>query len=140
MPSLDFQAVREALNITQVLELVGFAVAEQSSDQVRGLCLVSGSTSPPSLAAVAATELSPRRKPWVIGQDDRKAPAGAKEWRDRRAPEVHREPRRWARSGRDGSVAPTGAFSAFLLSYPRLAPWAMFFRRCRGWEVRLQRG
>ena len=48
MPSLDFQAVRAAVSISQVLEIVGFVAAEQSGDQVRGPCLVHGSTSPDS--------------------------------------------------------------------------------------------
>lgn len=48
MPSLDFQAVREAVNISRVLEIVDFAAAEQSGDQVRGPCPVHGSTSPVS--------------------------------------------------------------------------------------------
>ena len=48
MPSLDFQAVREAISISQVLEIVGFVAAEQSGDQVRGPCPVHGSTSPES--------------------------------------------------------------------------------------------
>jgi DNA primase len=48
MPSLDFQAIREAVSISQVLEIVGFVAAEQSGDQVRGPCPVHGSTSPAS--------------------------------------------------------------------------------------------
>ncbi len=48
MPSLDFQAIREAVSISQVLEIVGFVAAEQSGDQVRGPCPVHGSTSPDS--------------------------------------------------------------------------------------------
>ena len=48
MPSLDFQAIRAAVRISQVLELVGFVAAEQSGDQVRGPCPVHGSTSPDS--------------------------------------------------------------------------------------------
>lgn len=42
MPSLDFQAVRAAVSISQVLEIVGFVTAEQSGDQVRGPCPVHG--------------------------------------------------------------------------------------------------
>ena len=42
MPSLDFQAVRAAVSISQVLEIVGFVAGEQSGDQVRGPCPVHG--------------------------------------------------------------------------------------------------
>jgi DNA primase len=48
MPSLDFKAIRTAVSITQVLEIVGFVAVEQSGDQVRGPCLIHGSTSPDS--------------------------------------------------------------------------------------------
>jgi DNA primase len=48
MPSLDFQAIREAVSISQVLDIVGFVAAEQAGDQVRGPCPVHGSTSPGS--------------------------------------------------------------------------------------------
>lgn len=48
MPSLDFRAVRQAVSISQVLNIVGFVAAEQSGDQVRGACPVHGSTSPDS--------------------------------------------------------------------------------------------
>ena len=48
MPSLDFKAIRTAISITQVLEIVGFVTVEQSGDQVRGPCLIHGSTSPDS--------------------------------------------------------------------------------------------
>ena len=45
MPSLDFQAVRAAVSISQVLEIVGFYANEESGEQVRGPCPVHGSTS-----------------------------------------------------------------------------------------------
>ena len=45
MPSLDFQAVRTAVSISQVLEIVGFYANEESGEQVRGPCPVHGSTS-----------------------------------------------------------------------------------------------
>ena len=48
MPSLDFQAVRAAVSISQVLEIAGFVATEQSGDQVREPCPVHGSTSPDS--------------------------------------------------------------------------------------------
>lgn len=48
MPSLDFQAVRTAVSISQVLEIVGLVAGEQSGDQVRGPYTVHGSTSPDS--------------------------------------------------------------------------------------------
>ena len=48
MPSLDFQAIRAAVSISQVLEIVGFIAGEQSGDQVRGPCPVHNSTSPES--------------------------------------------------------------------------------------------
>jgi hypothetical protein len=32
MPSLDYQAVREAVSLSQVLEIVGFVAAEQAGD------------------------------------------------------------------------------------------------------------
>lgn len=94
MPGLDFQAIRAAVSISQVLELLGFVASEQSGDQVRGPCPVHGSTSLPSLAAVAAIELSPRRKPWVTGNGNHQTPVGAREWRIRRAPLIHRATRR----------------------------------------------
>jgi DNA primase len=48
MPSLDFKAIRTAVSIAQVLKIVGFVSVEQSGDQVRGPCLIHGSTSPES--------------------------------------------------------------------------------------------
>lgn len=48
MPSLDFQAIRAAVSISRVLEIVGFVAAEQAGDQVRGPCPVHGSKSPGS--------------------------------------------------------------------------------------------
>ena len=45
MPGVDFRAVRAAVPIAQVLELVGFETLERSGDQVRGGCPVHGSSS-----------------------------------------------------------------------------------------------
>ena len=48
MPGVDFRAVRAAVPIARVLELVGFEIRERSGDQVRGGCPVHGSSSPKS--------------------------------------------------------------------------------------------
>ena len=45
MPSVDFRAVRAAIPIAKVLDLVGFETKEASGDQVRGGCPVHGSSS-----------------------------------------------------------------------------------------------
>src|SRR5436190_23995481 len=91
-----------------------------------------------SLAAVAAAEPSPRREPWVDGQKNRKAPAGAKERWIRRAAMIHRTPRRRrgimiigrsAAGHVDRAVVPMArfcrpcrGFRAIFDAYPRLAP------------------
>jgi DNA primase len=45
MPSIDFAEVRARIAIHQVLELCGFEVTESNGDQVRGPCLIHGSSS-----------------------------------------------------------------------------------------------
>ncbi len=48
MPGVDFRAIRAAVPIAQVLEVVGFQTRERSGNQVRGGCPVHGSSSPKS--------------------------------------------------------------------------------------------
>lgn len=48
MVSVDFQAVRRAVSIAQVLEVIGFEPTERRGDQWRGPCPVHGSKSPKS--------------------------------------------------------------------------------------------
>ena len=38
MPSIDFQQVRAAVSMAEVLELLGFDIKERVGDQVRGEC------------------------------------------------------------------------------------------------------
>src|SRR5271155_6143146 len=38
MPSIDFRQVRAVVSMAEVLELLGFVVAERVGDQVRGEC------------------------------------------------------------------------------------------------------
>lgn len=45
MPSVDFQSVRAAISIANVLELLGFVAVERRGDQVRGRCPIHGSLS-----------------------------------------------------------------------------------------------
>ncbi len=46
MPGVDFRAIRAAVSIAQVLELVDFQNRERAGDQLRGGCPVPGSSSP----------------------------------------------------------------------------------------------
>lgn len=48
MPGVDFNAVRFAISMAQVLELIGFEATARSGDQLRGPCPIHGSTSPHS--------------------------------------------------------------------------------------------
>jgi DNA primase len=48
MPGVDFRAIRAAVSIAQVLELVDFQNRERAGDQLRGGCPVPGSSSPKS--------------------------------------------------------------------------------------------
>lgn len=48
MPSIDFAALKGAVPILAVLDLLKFAPVERSGDQVRGPCPVHGSSSPAS--------------------------------------------------------------------------------------------
>src|SRR5262245_14696717 len=45
VPSLDYQAVRAAISLAQVLELVGFVVWKRRGDQLRGPCPIHDSPS-----------------------------------------------------------------------------------------------
>lgn len=38
MPSIDFRQVRAVVSMAEVLELLGFVIAERVGDQVRGQC------------------------------------------------------------------------------------------------------
>src|SRR5215216_4910588 len=48
MPGIDYAAVRSLVALADVLELAGFEEVEYSGDQLRGPCLIRGSTSPTS--------------------------------------------------------------------------------------------
>jgi DNA primase len=48
MPSLDFAAIRRAVPIARVLELLQFVPTERRGNQLRGPCPIHGSTSPNS--------------------------------------------------------------------------------------------
>lgn len=48
MPGIDFDAVRRAITIEQVLEQIGFEPSSRSGDQWRGPCPVHRSSSPHS--------------------------------------------------------------------------------------------
>ncbi len=45
MPAVDFQAVRAAVSLSKVLNLIGFEPTERSGGQSRGPCPIHGSTS-----------------------------------------------------------------------------------------------
>jgi DNA primase len=48
MPGINYALVRSAVGISEVLRLIGFEVVETSGDEIRGPCLIHGSTSPRS--------------------------------------------------------------------------------------------
>ena len=45
MPGVDFDAVRRAITMQQVLDAIGFQATHRVGDQLRGPCPVHGSTS-----------------------------------------------------------------------------------------------
>jgi DNA primase len=45
LPGVDFKAVREAISLAQVLDLLGFVATERNGDQLRGPCPVHQSKS-----------------------------------------------------------------------------------------------
>jgi hypothetical protein len=53
MPGLDFRRAREEIRLAEVLELLGYQPRQQTTEQLRGLCLVhrSQSTTSRSFAA-----------------------------------------------------------------------------------------
>jgi len=55
MPGIDFQAVRQAVPMARVLELLQFKPSGRNGHEVRGPCPVHGSTSPGSRTFAANT-------------------------------------------------------------------------------------
>jgi len=56
MPGIDFTLLRRQLPLTQVLDLLGFTATTRRGPQVRGPCLVHGSTTPHSRSFAAHLE------------------------------------------------------------------------------------
>ena len=59
MPGVDFDVVRREITMQQVLDEIGFEVTHQKGGQLRGPCLVHGST--PKTSRVFSVNLSTQR-------------------------------------------------------------------------------